>query len=343
MKKVNKHIKALGIIAGVICLGTSNASAQDYHLSQYDVATMYMNPALTGMYGGLGTGDYRVYNDYRSQWAAIAKPYATIYVAFDMPFKKWDKDFGIGGYLIDNISPSGGFNTFTFMPSIAYNITGSSNDKHYLTTGLQLGFFYKEFNPNSFTYDNQYSASDGTFDQSIPSGEVFAHTNMVRFDANLGIYYKYIERDKKLNPFIGFSIQHLTEPNESFTPVKSLLPMRFNLNAGCDIHVNEELKLVPAFLYMNQAAVPEMDIGLLAYYKIKNTTFTPLIGGDYRFNDAIVIDIGIKQNEHVFRFSYDINTSYLNSFTQGRGAWEFSLILTGFKGTPLFTKNQSRI
>ncbi len=144
------------------------------------------------------------------------------------------------------------------------------------------------------------------------------------------------------HPYAGFSIQHVTEPNESFTSYKSLLPMRFNLNGGCDIRVNEQLKLVPSFLYMNQSSVAETDIGLLAYYKIKNSTFVPILGGDYRFNDAVVIDIGIKQNEHVFRFSYDINTSYLNNFSGGRGAWEFSLILTGIKGEPLFTKSQSR-
>jgi len=300
-----------------------------------------MNPALTGMYGD-DKGSYKFYNDYRSQWATIDAPYSTIYMAFDMPINKWGKQFGVGGYLIDNIAPSGGYNTFTFMPSISYNITGTSNYKHYLTTGIQLGFFYKDFNPNNYSYGNQYSASDGTFDQSLPSGESFAKTGEIRFDANYGIYYKYIERRKQFHPFIGFSIQHVTEPNESFTSIKSLVPMRFNLNAGCDIAVNEQVKLVPSFLYMNQAAVPEEDIGLLAYYRIKNSTWTPMLGGDYRVNDAIVVDVGIKQNEHVFRFSYDINTSYLSNFTDGRGAWEFSLILTGFKNTPLFAKGTSR-
>jgi type IX secretion system PorP/SprF family membrane protein len=324
--------------------------AQDYHMSQYDATTLYMNPALTGMYGD-SWGDYKIYNDYRSQWASLAQPYATIYVAYDMPIKIADKDFGVGGYIIDNRSPAGGFNTLTVMPSIAYNITGngaskfisgSSSGKHYLTTGLQLGFFYKDFNPTNFTYDDQYSSDQGTFDQSIPSGESFAKTSMIKFDVNLGIYYKYIEKGKMFHPFAGFSIQHVTEPNESFTSYKDILPMRFNLNGGCDVAVNEQLKLVPTFLYMNQASVPEEDIGLIAYYKIQRSAYTPLLGCDYRFNDAIVVHIGIKQNEHVFRFSYDINTSYLNNFSGGRGAWEFSLILTGIKGAPFFAKGQSR-
>jgi type IX secretion system PorP/SprF family membrane protein len=313
--------------------------AQDYHLSQYDVATMYMNPALTGMYAN-NAGSYKVYNDYRSQWSTIDQPFTTIYVAFDMPMRAWHKNWGVGGYLIDNNAPTGGFNTFTFMPSVAYLIT--SSNKQYLTTGLQLGFFYKDFNPNNFTFGDQYTASDGTFNQNLPSGETFANTSMFRFDVNWGIYYKFIQRGKKWHPFAGLSIQHVTEPNESFTSVKSLLPMRFNFNAGCDIQASYELKLVPSILIMNSAAVTEADFGLLAYYKINNSTFTPILGGDYRLNDAFVINVGVKQNEHVFRISYDVNTSYLNNFTGGRGAWEFSLIVTGFKGSPLFTKSTSR-
>jgi type IX secretion system PorP/SprF family membrane protein len=335
MKKINY------ILSVVLLFGTTAIFAQDYHLSQYDQISLYMNPALTGMYGD-NKGDYKIYNDVRSQWASLASPYTTIYLGYDMPTKWLGKEFGVGGYVIENRSPQGGFNTVTVMPSIAYNITGSSNDKHYLTTGLQLGFFYKDFNPSAFTYDNQYNEADGGFDQSIPSGEIFAKTGLIRFDVNYGIYYKYIEEEKRFHPFLGFSIQHVTTPNESFTNIKSDLPMRFNLSGGCDILINEQVKLTPMFLYMNQAAVPETDIGLLAYYKIKNTTFTTILGGDYRFNDAIVIDIGLKQNQHVFRFSYDINTSYLNNFSGGRGAWEFSIILTGFKGQPFFSKTEPK-
>ena len=332
MKRLSFFISIALLVANI------NLRAQDFHLSQYDMATQYLNPALTGMYCG-EKGDYRIYNDYRSQWSALTKPFSTIYLGYDMPLKKWDKKFGAGAYLIDNRGPAGTFNTLSFMASIAYNITHNSSDKHYLTTGLQLGLFYKNFDPNNFTFDNQYSASEGGFDQSIPSNESFPHTSLLRFDANYGIFYKYVDAEKKVHPYVGITVQHLTMPNESFTSVKDQIPMKFNFQVGCDLIVSDKLKLDPRFLYMYQVHANEINGGLLAFYKIGATGFEAMLGGDYRSEDAIVVHIGIKAGQDIFRFSYDINNSYLNAFTGGRGAWEFSLILTGVKGQPLFSKS----
>jgi len=334
MRKTILHILLITAISG------NTLFAQDYHLSQYDMASLYLNPALTGMYGG-DKGSFKIYNDYRSQWAALGtNSYATEYLAFDMPVQKWGKNFGVGAFFINNSAPAASFNTMTFMGSIAYDIMSkeSSGGKHYLTTGVQIGFFYKNFNANNFTYDNQYSSTMGGFDQNMPSGESYSKMAMANFDANYGIFYKYIESSSNLHPFVGFAIQHLTMANESFTPQKSDLPMRFNIHGGCDIQLNEALKLTPMFLYMNEAQATELDLGLIGYYKISNGPFQAMLGGDYRANDAFVIHVGMKYGEHVFRFSYDVNTSYLDAYTGGKGAWEFSIIITGIKGQPLFGK-----
>jgi type IX secretion system PorP/SprF family membrane protein len=340
MTKTNTMRNILHILV-IIALSITTTFAQDYHLSQYDMASMYLNPALTGMYGG-DKGDFKVYNDYRSQWAALGtKPFTTEYLGFDMPVHQWNKNFGVGVYLISNSAPSGYFNTMTFMGSIAYDIMSkeNSNGKHYLTTGVQIGFFYKDFNANNFTYDNQYSSNLGGFDQNIPSGEDFGKTSMANLDVNYGIFYKYIDAGKSFHPFAGVSIQHVNLPNESFTSQKSNLPMRFNFHGGCDMQINEELKLVPMLLYMSEAGATEFDLGMLAYYKISNGPFQAMLGADYRAGDAAVIHAGMKYGEHIFRFSYDINTSYLSAYTGGKGAWEFSIIITGIKGQPLFAKN----
>ncbi|MBA3705581.1 MAG: PorP/SprF family type IX secretion system membrane protein [Bacteroidetes bacterium] len=329
MKTLIKYI----YVIFAVCIGNL-AIAQDFHFSHYDATTLYMNPALTGMYANKG-GDYKIYADYRSQWKALGiKPFSTAYIAYDQPFKKFEKNFGIGAYLVNQNAGVGRFNTLNFMLSGAYDIMNKAEGKHYLTTGLQMGFFYKSFNPNNFTYDEQYDPSIGDFNTSIASGETFAKTSLFKFDANLGVYYKYLEDGKKMHPFVGLSVQHLTKPNESFTTEKSKLPMRINFNAGCDIAVSEKIDLSPRFLYMNQAKASELNVGILAYYKIKEP-YEILLGFDYRNKDAIIFHLGIKQNRHIFRFSYDMNSSYLNAYSGGRGAWEFSLILTGEKGKPL--------
>ncbi len=42
--------------------------------------------------------------------------------------------------------------------------------------------------------------------------------------------------------------------------------------------------------------------------------------------DAVMIHIGVKYRDFIYRFSYDINFSALSAVTGGRGGFEFSLV-----------------
>jgi len=321
-------------------LAALHVVAQDFHLSQYEMAPQYLNPALTGMYCG-EKGDYRVAADYRSQWLSPSlKPYSTAYLSYDRPVSKWNQDFGLGGYLINNRSGISSLNTFNFILSGAYNITGNSEGRHSLSLGLQLGILYRSYDPGNYTFDVQYSESMNGFDSSIPNEENFSRTSLTGFDANFGIFYKYTERNKTAHPFAGLSVYHVTQPNESFSANKFKTPMRFNLNGGCDFELNENLKITPRVLYMNQAMANELNMGMLTYYKISGTSCEIILQSDYRNKDAVILGLGLKQNENIFRVAYDINTSALGPYLGGRGSLEFSLILTGSKGKSLFTKTK---
>lgn len=326
----------MAMVAGI--LFPAGLSAQvDFHLAQYDMAPQYLNPALTGMYCG-ERGDYRVTSNYRSQWRALgSKPFSTIAIGYDMPLEKYSDRWGVGGYIINNKAGAGNFSTMNAIASGAYNIMDGT-DKHYMTAGLQMGLLYKTYDPASYTFDVQYSSSLGTFDSSLPNEEdgTLSKNSLFRFDANLGIFYKYKDAEKKASPSVGFSVYHLTKPNEAFTGNKSHLPMRFVFHTACDIRINDDFTVTPRILYMNQAKAYEANGGFLLFYKIRKSTLDALAGVDYRHKDAIVAHIGFRQDQHYFRFSYDINTSYLNNYTNGRGAWEFSLILVGKKSQPLF-------
>lgn len=311
-----------------------NLKAQDFHLTQYYAFPLYLNPALTGNYSG-EDADYKINSVYRSQWRSIAKkPFTTYGISYDQPYKK----FGIGAYILNNRAGAAKFNTLNFQLSGSYFITDPEKSPHLLNVGLQMGLFYKSFNPNEILFESQYDNSTGTLNAEINSGENFDRTSLVKFDANLGVFYKYKEDSKKFAPFIGFSVFHLSKPSESFSAKKNRVPMRFVAHGGCDFKVNEKLKLTPAFLYMNQASASDLTIGVTGFYRIKDTKSDVMFGLNYRMKDAVMLQVGIKQNEqHTFRISYDINTSYLQNYTGSRGAIEFSLILTGKKSKPLFS------
>lgn len=313
------------------------AFAQDFHLSQYDATSHYFNPALTGIYferNTMSKANYRIYSDYRSQWRSLGiKPFSTYYLAYDMPYKL----YGIGAYLIHNRNGAGGLNTINFMPSAAYKITNEIATPHNLSVGAQIGIIYRSFDPNHFTYDAQFSTDDSSgFDQSIPSGENFDKTSLLKFDANMGVFYKYKKTEWKTNPWGGFAVYHVTRPNQSLTGnTKDKMPMRWVYEAGADYKISEEIRATPMILYMLQGKAHELNIGAIGFYHMKETKYDILAGLNYRWKDALILQAGMKYEEHVITFSYDINTSYLNNYTNGRGAFEFSILLSGFKGKPL--------
>lgn len=347
-----KVMKNSILLFAVLLLFVRSASTQDFHLSQFDATSHYFNPALTGIYferNIMSTAtNYRIYSDYRSQWRSLGiKPFSTYYLAYDMPYKL----YGVGAYLIHNRNGAGGLNTISFMPSAAYKITNEVATPHNLSVGLQMGILYRSFDPNHFTYDNQFSIDDPSgFDQTIPSGENFDKTSLLKFDANMGVYYKYKKTEWKAHPWGGFAVYHLTMPSQSFTGIKKdttgkridRMPMRYVLQGGADYKITEEISATPMILYMLQGKAHEFNIGAIGYYHLKETKYDILGGLNYRWKDAFIIQLGMKYEQHVITFSYDINTSYLNDYTNGRGAFEISVLLSGQKGKPLFNPKFGR-
>lgn len=329
---MSKYIISLLVLLGSFF--SFNIQAQDFHLSQHREAALYMNPALTGTYTGIyqdEDSDYRIALDTRSQWGALGiKPYNTAYLGYDMKYER----FGIGAYLINNQSGSGNINMLQFQVSGNYNII-ERDEPHILTAGLQLGLFNKSFNPQEFTYHNQYSSALGGFDANAQSGEAFGKTNKLNFDANIGAFYKYNEDDNMAKPYIGVSTYHLTMPNESFYSEKQRIPMRWVVSAGSDLEINEEFYIQPDLLFMYQGGAREILFNANTKY-VFDDTYSVLFGAGYRFSDALVFNIGLKHKRNILKFSYDINTSFLNEYTGGRGAMELTIVLLGKKGEPLF-------
>jgi type IX secretion system PorP/SprF family membrane protein len=317
----------------IICLFmTVKIKAQDFHLTQYDAFSLYLNPALTGNYLGEDY-DYKIYSVYRTQWKTLpTKPYQTYGVGYDRAYKR----FGIGAYVLDNRSGALDFNTFNFQVSGSYFITDPKTSPHSLSVGVQAGLFYKTFNYNKILFESQYDNSAGQLNSDISNGESFNKTSRVNLDANMGVFYKYKDAKSKINPFVGFSVFHLNMPMETFAGNDKRLPMRFNLNGGSDITINETWKVTPMILYMNQAKAWELNVGALVYYKLKKEGICDLIVGlNYRVQDACMFQVGMKYNNFNVRMSYDINTSYLNAYSKKRGGYEITLQISGKKGKSL--------
>lgn len=306
----------------MIMIHVKMAYGQDHHFSQYDATYQYLNPALTGMSWD-GTYEWRANSSYRSQWGSIAsKPYTNQLVAYDMPYK----DFGLGCLIYNNRAGAGNLNTLNFMLSGAYEITIDPSGRHNLFGGAQMGILHRSIKVSNLLFDSQYSYSEGAYDPEISSGENIGDKSIVKFDANIGFFYKFFDNNAKFNPYGGLSLFHCTKPNESFTSLKSQIPIRWLLTGGTDYAINDAVMLNTSFLLMYEAKATDFVIQTIGSYVIKDTDYSLVYGLSYRLKDALMIHLGLQYQSFIFRMSYDLNVSYLRNYSNLKGGLEFSLV-----------------
>ncbi|MCW3076318.1 MAG: putative rane protein [Bacteroidetes bacterium] len=322
----------------VLCLGTmSLLKAQDFHLSLYDAAPLFLNPAMTG----LVDGKMRAHAQYRNQWNSVAyKPYTTALVSFDMPKGKW----GFGGQVTNMRAGIGNYNVFQALGSVAYAVPLDKNRFHNLSLGLQAGFTQKRMEYQVFTFDNQWSTKDGgSFDKGLGNNENFNSQVQFQEAVNAGLLYFYSKQQSRINPFIGLSAFNLTQPKESFVGGNNRLPMRLYGHAGVRVNVSELLYFIPKVLVYKQANIVQQTYALDGGYYFKGEKFYALAGYVFRVNDASVGYIGFKKDNYIMKVGYDFNTSSLRGTTKTRGAFEISLTWLGKKGKNQEVKNCPRL
>jgi len=314
MKTSNIFLLALSLCAA------STLRAQDGHLSQYDAAPVMLNPALTGMYEN---AEFRMACNVRSQWNSLASNFLTTAFGYDLSMQR---RFGAGLYL-NNYNMAGIMNNFQLGLAGAYNVSDPKAN-HTLSTGVHLGLMYKKVNDQNLLWDSQYS--DGYFNSDLPSGETMQRGARLMPDVSVGLAYRSTNPRKSVNPFVNAALFHVTMPDESiYRTAKSKMPIRYSANGGVRVKVSDGLILIPQGLYMRQGNDQQIHAGMMGEFAIGGSVYSAICGASYRVRDAIVAHVGLKHKNSGYRFSYDVNTSPLRSYSRSNGAFEFSIIYYG--------------
>jgi outer membrane protein OmpA-like peptidoglycan-associated protein len=169
------------------------------------------------------------------------------------------------------------------------------------------------------TFDDQYVQDQG-FNASNPTQETFSYTNLTRPDIGAGLHWSR-EPGDKLQPYAGISIQHINQPKESFILENNFIPVKYTLNSGVAIRVNDQITVSPMVLYSQQFTAKELVVGSLV--KLPMQDRNNVEGGIfYRHKDAIALYAGYQWNSVAAGISYDVNVS---GVTGGPGAFELTL------------------
>ena len=319
MKFINQSKKIGSLCIGLLLM--QSVLGQDFHFSQYDAAALNTNPALTGMFGG----KHRFHIHYRTQWAAVvSRPFVTGQLSWDM---RIDNRWSVGVQAINYNAGNGTYNIFQLLPSVSYSLPLTSDQFHRITFGLSAGFFNKSFNMSALTWGSQFEPGleGGSFNKNTDPGENLSRKNTFLPDFNAGALYFFADPNAKVNPFLGFSAFHLSQPNESFLGGNSKLPMRFLVHGGVKIGINDRLSILPKVYYQFQNKAQELTISAAVQYYIEKHNLFLIAGATYRNSDAAIIEVGGRWKAWEARFSYDINFSSLTGVSKGRGATELSL------------------
>ncbi|MBL4624773.1 MAG: type IX secretion system membrane protein PorP/SprF [Flavobacteriales bacterium] len=294
----------------------NSAIGQDPQFSQYYANPLYLNPAFAG-----NSFCPKLSLSYRNQWAGLGGGFKTYSFAFDKYIE--GVSGGIGALLTQDKSGAGGLTTTTFNLMYAYTIT--INKALSFKAGMQLGYFQHSINWNELKFADMYDGSSGGFKQTSEIQNMSLGRGMDV--AAGGILYS-----EKV--FGGVAVHHLTEPEQSlFGYEDSKLKRRITVHAGANFEIESvigEFTVSPNLLLEKQHNFYQYNLGCY----VERNAF--VIGGWYRWKDAVMVLIGIDYNNLRIGYSFDYTTSKLGA-SKPLGSHEISCTYK-FKCSPVKRK-----
>lgn len=283
MKAINKQKKLVGFV--FCCLLIISSKAQDPQFSQYYANTLYLNPAFAGnnTCSNLGLS-------YRNQWAGLEGGYVTYSVAYDRYIKGISG--GVGALITHDKSGGGSIATTTINLMYAYSAT--INRSLSFKAGMQFGYFQNSINWNELTFADMYDGGNGGTKQT-------AEEQGASFGGGMDMAAGGLLYSKKF--FGGIAVHHLTQPQQPlFGYSGSRLLRKYTAHLGMNIDVKSsfgKLEISPNFLFQQQGKFIQYNMG---FYVKKGPI---ILGGWYRWQDAIIALLGIDYNNFRFGYSFD--------------------------------------
>lgn len=304
-------MKRAGLVLSVVVfLFLQKGRGQDLQFSQFYANSLYLNPAFSGT-----VKQFRANFNYRYQWTNLDAAYNTAFLSADYNFESAAS--GVGLYLLNDRAGSANLQTNEVALQYAYHI---QLDKYnVLSLGLQPSFVIRTVDYNKFVFGDQLGNNGGT---TGPSLETYGESDVLSYlDVGAGaLYYNELF-------WAGVSAHHLNQPALSFSDNGEKLPMKISFQVGGQLRIMDERNnffyLTPAVHYKMQGYYDQMDLGLYANYNnlvaglwyrglpIKNT-----VPGTTN-QDAVILLLGMSQDNFSFGYSLDIGISKLTNTAQG--------------------------
>lgn len=298
-------LKRLVIASGMLfSAGLLNeVRAQDPQFTQFYANPLYLNPAFAGT-----ARCPRICINYRNQWPAISGTFVTYSASYDQHIDGMAG--GIGLLVTNDRAGKGTLNTTNVSGIYSYqlNLTREFSMKF----GIQATYAQKSVDWSKLTFGDMIDPRTGFVYSTNEIPNATTRSNVDISAGMLGYSRRY---------FFGFSVHHITEPDEGFLGT-SKLPMKYTGHAGALIPLGgrySESSISPNILYQRQQDFQQLNLGV--YF-----TKGALVGGLwYRNQDSFIILLGFQQDLFKFGYSYDVTVSRLTNATAGSHEISFQM------------------
>jgi len=293
---VKNLFNRIGMVCFLTLLLATEAFAQDPEFTQFYANPLYLNPAFAGT-----AHCPRLSINYRNQWPGISGSFVTNSVSYDQHVDALSG--GIGLLVWNDRAGEGTISTTNISGIYSYQLPVTRTFS--IKAGLQATWAQKKIDWSKLTFGDMIDARRG-FVYNTNEIQRDQPASYVDFSAGiLGFSEKF---------FGGFSVNHITEPNESVIEGASPLPMKFTFHAGAVIPLDgkgEEASISPNVLVQLQQDFLQINFGM--YY-----SKGPIVAGLwYRDSDSFIALLGFQTGIMKFGYSYDITVSKLTNKTAG--------------------------
>ncbi len=299
----------LHLIIFFLCI--INTKAQDPHFSQFFVNSLYLSPSFAG-----STKGSRIITDVRDQWPGIPGSFFTTTFSFDHFIPNLNS--GVGLLLMRDIAGRGRLGSFQIGVQYTYQFRIFEN--YQVRPGIHFYRSNRTIQFDRLIFNDQLTLS------GVSGGSVevppLKQVGYVDFASSVLLY----------NPiqWIGFTWDHMLEPNQSILDGFSPIEAKYTIFAGRKFYIkgktakyNEESINAWAH-YRFQGKFDQMDIGaywlrmpIILGFWYRGIPILKAYKKGYQNNDAVILHFGYLWKDFKFGYSYDITISRLIANTFG--------------------------
>lgn len=334
----------------LLILSFGGVFAQDPHLTQWYMAPLYLNPAMTGAFDG----NFRFAGLFRGQWGAVLENesvpmYRTYTFSADFRtnkgFAKGDA-FGFGASFLSDQAGDANFGYDVFQLGIAYHKSLNRKATNFLALGFSSQIFDQTLNPAALQFGSQWDSQIGAFNPALPSNETIT-ARVFYWDVDAGLLW-YMKLGRRSDVYLGAAMFHINQPNISMLGDKAVdLNTKYVAHGGIRFPLGGRFDLQPKFIFLYQGK--SIENMLAADFRILMDERDPqganfrigammrLVGGDPSAPwqgeaispESVSLTAGVDWLGFSLGIAYDFTVSELITGDESRGGFEIGLTYIG--------------